>query len=98
MGNMIGTITFDKVEHHRFNKILGDLQLKYNLADTDPNYIDYKNVYQEHFSVSINGFSIWLTGYDRAKRIINSFLNDAKTQLSQDGAKHITTDLQYLPL
>lgn len=102
MGNMIGTISFDDVDHHRYHKIVGDMKRKYNLSEVaDSDNLPYNSsdtTRRDYHSVEISGLWLWWKTSDSAKKYIESFLQETKKALHKDGATNITTNIEFLPI
>ena len=99
MGNVVGSISFDAVEHHRFHKLIGDLKEKHNLTEeVELARLKFTGDNRDHYGVHISGLSLWWMGNSTADQTIRSFLNDALEQLEKDGATNVKIEIEHLPI
>ncbi len=93
MGNVVGTISFDRVQHHRFHKLVMNNMDKYGLEEARFIKGD-KTIY----AVEISGLKLWWLGGVPAYNTISDFLSETKDSLFKDGATNVETHIDRLPL
>jgi hypothetical protein len=95
MGNVIGTISYDPVDHDLFANLVYDRMKKhkFKLAE-QPEYVDGK----QSISVEISGLYLWWYGEKNAKRDINQFLYYCENDLLRNGATGVEYNVIHLPM
>jgi hypothetical protein len=96
MGNVVGTLSFDQAEHHRYHTLVTDLIKKYGLAETDA--VEFQGENRDHYGVHVSGLYLWWIGPEKAKKMVEDFLDEAGEALSNEGAKNIITKVQHYPI
>uniref|UniRef100_A0A6C0JU06 Uncharacterized protein n=1 Tax=viral metagenome TaxID=1070528 RepID=A0A6C0JU06_9ZZZZ len=98
MGNVVGTISFDSVEHHRFHKLVIDNMKTYGLDEANPNHSSFIPDNKDTYSVNISGLKLWWLGDQAAYNKITTFLLETKYALLKDGATNVEMQIDRLPL
>jgi hypothetical protein len=95
MGNVVGTISYDPVEHHRFHELIHGIRQKHRLSKSGQ---QMGRPGQDYIDVEIGGLNLAFYGEKNTRRDIGAFLWECEKELKKAGATNVKSQIEFLPM